>query len=125
MAGRIQVVDDRSPEQKDKDFLHAYPDKLLACRGDHHKWPMLRDIKKKHGNVRTYIIPETEGVVQIEMSCLAGCGKERWKVTGRNHVYEPSNKWHYNKPPGYSIPKDSNLGRHDFAAELFRRILEG
>lgn len=118
----VKEVDDdvRTPEQKIADFVKHYPDKFLACRGDHHTWPQLKPGRNKDKNVRAY--PHVEGTYVLEMRC-SNCGKQRWRITGKGGELEEGG-WNYDKIDGFSVPAKSGITRSDFVRELYRRFAE-
>jgi len=120
MATIIRVVDDRTQEQKQADWLHGLDDNRIACRGDHHDWPVLRPGRKLGRGIRAH--RQVDGCYQVEVTCR-NCGRVRVKTTLPGGVLDGS-KWSYRDPRGWSAPKGLGLNRGDYVAELGRRMAE-
>jgi len=117
MAQYLRVVDDRTDEQKQEDFLHGYPDRYVACRVEH-DWPKLKVGKLPRG-ISAY--PQRDGTYLMVMRCKS-CGRERSKITGRGGAWNGAGGWKYREPRDYRAPKGLGLTRSDYAAELYRRV---
>jgi hypothetical protein len=119
------VTSIRSPELVQREFLHSYPDRYLACR-DRHAWPQLKTGRYTGTRQRLIPIPEeqAQGSYLLEQRC-GSCGRLRWRVTGPHGVgYSAASGWHYRDPAGYAAPKGMGLTRGQFLDELYRRVVE-
>lgn len=114
------VVDNRTVEERQADWLHNLPNKFIPCRGDRHDFPVLKPGPLPRG-IRA--IPQHDGSFQMVSICR-NCGRERTKTTLPAGVYDFSAKYTYKDPAGYKAPRGLGLTRADYIAELYRRVAE-
>jgi hypothetical protein len=103
------------------DLKHV-SDKTMVCRGDHHDWPQLVPGPLPKG-MRAIPTGYRDGSYEVTQTCRA-CGRQRYKLTLPNHVWDASAGWRYRGgPKDFSHPGE-DLNRADFTAELGRRLTE-
>jgi hypothetical protein len=123
MALHLRVVEDPvDKEQAAVEWLHQAKDSVLACRGQGHHWPKLKPNRGRPiRGLKHYV---RDGQVEITMTCLDGCGKERQVITPPSGMIDMPARYRYNKPEGYSPPKGVQVtGRMAFQ-ESNRRWIE-
>jgi hypothetical protein len=116
-------LDDQLSRQKAEKHLYGLSDETVACRGDHHDWPVLRPGKLPRG---VSAVPDRrDGSFQIKVRCR-NCGRVRTKTTMPGGALDTSARWGYEGGPAdFSLARTGvEATRADFTAELWRRLAE-
>jgi hypothetical protein len=104
--------------------LHGVDDRTVACRGDHHDWPILKPGPLPRG---VSAVPQHDGCFQVTITCK-NCGRWRRKTTLPGGGYDTSAVYAYGGgPKDFSAKEDSQRGgltRTDYTIELWRRMAE-
>jgi hypothetical protein len=104
-----------------KERLHSLDDQTVACRGDHHDWPVLQPGRLPEGISAR---PQADGCYQIRVTCR-NCGRVRVKTTLPRGLYDGSAAWRYEGgPKDFREPPGMGMSRADYTTELWHRMSE-
>jgi hypothetical protein len=124
MALKIVTVK-QTPEEMALEWLHTVDPKILACRGQGHAFPKIKDGKM---SPRQNWVEQNQltGQSQLVQLCRDGCGTERCVTTtgtGPRLDIELPAKFTYRRTKrGYSPPRGSaRVSRRECFAETMRR----
>jgi hypothetical protein len=120
MAKVFKIVEVGETDPDGAEWLHGLDDRIIACRGDHHDWPVLRPGKLPRG---IKAMPQSDGGYQLTITCR-GCGRQRTRTTLPGGLLERGARYGYKDPKGYKAPRGLGLTRQDYVDELWRRIVE-